>query len=131
MTSSNATQYADILTAAIRANSEAEAPFGWLNRQTDEWTSDPDETDESGDWQPGSAGDYLSDALDIRYIVSSDRKYHSAHIAVTLGGPNAWIHLDERELVVYWGGDEARRALPAEFIDGLDDYLDEMWQAGA
>lgn len=143
MTASNAAQYADSLLATIRANVDAAAPFGWVHSESEEWTDErpkgwvtPDEDpDENGETEcehhSASAGDYLQDVLDIRYVVSVERKYISASIAVALGGPNAWIELDEGEVVVYWGGSVERRALPLSFIHGLDDYLGEMWEQGA
>ena len=132
MTASNAAEYADSLSATIRAMSDAGAPFGWTNETTGEWTGDqPDGwgTDENGPWTEASAIDYFSDVLDIHYLVNSDGSYRHARICIALGGPTAWIDTRTEELEVAWGFSIERRTLPGAFIDGLDDALDEFWHS--
>lgn len=82
-----------------------------------------DETNADG--EPMSAFDYLSDALDIEYIVNGKGEYLGARVLVAFGGPNIWI--DTRRGIVEgaWWGDHAT----ASFTDGisLDDALSELW----
>jgi hypothetical protein len=72
-----------------------------------------------------SAFDYLRDALDIEYIVNSNKEYLGARVLITFGGPNIWI--DTRRAMVdgYWWSEKAS----ASFTDnlGLDDALQELW----
>ena len=136
---SNAQEYADELAGTIREMADNGSPFGWINANTDEWssdipegwTTDPDEGDVNCDWHAASAGDYLSDVLDIHYLVNSDRTYRSARILIAFGGPNAWIDTRTSQLEVSWWSAPEYRPLPAAFVDGLDDYLSEMWEMGA
>lgn len=132
---SNAAEYADSLAATIGHLTDAGAPFGWVNSETEEWTdetpdgwtTDPEEGDVNCDYHEASAGDYLSDVLDIEYIVSSDRQFKAARILVAFGGPNAWINTQTGQLEVSWWSAPEYRPLPSAFIEGLDDYLSEMW----
>jgi hypothetical protein len=142
---SNATEYADSLVETIRNMADNGSPFGWLNSHTDEWSSDQpadwmtdaesdhleDDEKPDTDWFEASAGDYLSDVLDIQYLVNSDRTYRSARILIAFGGPNAWIDTRTGQLEVAWWSAPEYRDLPSAFIDGLDDYLSEMWEMGA
>ncbi len=51
---------------------------------------------------------YLQDALDINYLVSSDLKVmQGARILVAFGGPNIWIDTAKGLVEGYWGGDSA------------------------
>lgn len=86
-----------------------------------EWNEDRD-TDSEGEF---SAFDYLQDALDIEYIVTSKGEYLGARVLVAFGGPTIWI--DTRRSIVEgaWWGDSAM----ASFNDslGLNDALEELW----
>jgi len=84
-----------------------------------------DSADLNDDGEELTAFDYLQDALDIEYIVSSERKYLGARVLVAFGGPNIWV--DTRKSIVEgaWWGDKA----VAIFQDniGLDDALSELF----
>ena len=82
-------------------------------------------TIESGEYETdnedGPNGfDYLEDALDIQYIVSSDKKYLGARVLVAFGGPNIWINTQKQMVEGYWWS-------ASEFVYYHDDqlYLDE------
>lgn len=77
------------------------------------------------DDEPLSAFDYLSDALDIEYIVNSKGEYLGARILVAFGGPNIWIDTRRGMVDGHWWSDSAR----AGFKDsiGLDEALEELW----
>lgn len=84
--------------------------------------------DETGQ-EPGDtmyASYYLSDVLDVQYIVSSNKEYLGARILVSFGGPNIWINTHTNVVEGYWWGASAF----APFVDemGLDDFLAEMWE---
>ena len=133
---SNATEYADSLADTIREY-PAEAPFGLIRRDTEEWT---DDTEAFDDWQDNpdteyieaSAGDYLGDCcIDVQYIVNSDRTYRAARVCVAIGGPTVWINTNTEQLEVAWWSATEYRDLPRAFCDGIDDYLAEVWEASA
>lgn len=126
---SNASDYADSLAADIAAQVKAGFPFGVTNADTGEWARTPDGLGWH-EWNGESGMDYLSDVLDIQYLVNADRTYRSARILIAFGGPTAWIDTRTGQLEVSWWSAAEVRDLPSEFIDGLDDALREMWEMG-
>lgn len=121
---SNATDYADSIAHEIEANVTAGHPFGV---STEDWPILDREIGEEG-----TAMDYLSDVLDIQYVVTGDRQYRGARVCIALGGPTAWIDTMTSQLEVAWGAyDPVYRDLPREFVNGLDDALEELWDMGA
>ena len=91
----------------------------------DHITNPPEpETDEDGETK-GDAFDYLSDVLDIEYIVNGKREYIGARVLVAFGGPNIWIDTRKGLVEGYWWGDQAF----ANFEDtlGLDSALETLW----
>tara|TARA_R100000654_G_scaffold69176_1_gene98604 strand:- start:40 stop:507 length:468 start_codon:yes stop_codon:yes gene_type:complete len=72
-----------------------------------------------------TAGDWMEDVYDIRYIVDRDKRYLGAELMVAGGGPTIWVNLDTKYVEGYWGGDKVTEP----FIDnlGLDDYCEEMY----
>lgn len=82
------------------------------------------ETDEYGETK-GDAFDYLSDALDIEYIVNGKKEYLGARVLVAFGGPNIWINTRTKTIEGYWWADSAF----ASFQDnlGLDDALETLY----
>lgn len=125
---SNASEYADSIAAGIRARIDAGAPFGWIDRNGYGWSEDPADLESPTE---ASAMDYLSDVLDIQYLVNSDRSYRAARVLIAFGGPTAWIDTHSSQLEVAWWSEPEFRELPQEFIDGLDDALSELWEMGA
>lgn len=87
----------------------------------DEWNEGRDIENE-GEF---SAFDYLQDALDIEYIVTSKGEYLGARVLVAFGGPNIWINTRTKTIEGFWWSDNAQ----ASFVDnlGLDDALEELW----
>jgi hypothetical protein len=90
------------------------------NPPWDEWNEGRDIENE-GEF---SAFDYLEDALDIEYIVSSKGEYLGARVLVAFGGPNIWVNTRTHTVEGHWWGDSAY----ASFTDniGLDDALREL-----
>jgi hypothetical protein len=94
----------------------------------DNLTSPPDEWNEGRDIDSDgefSAFDYLQDALDIQYIVTSKGEYLGARVLVAFGGPNIWIDTQRGIVDGSWWSDRAS----ASFKDnlGLDEALSELW----
>lgn len=77
-----------------------------------------------------SGFDYLADALDIEYIVNSDRTFKSARVLVAFGGPNIWIDFQSRAVELYWWGDRATAYFNEDAM-GVEDALAELWEIGA
>lgn len=147
-------QYADRIAQNIRDNVDHGAPFGWYDEESDTLYTDRDEVPrmDADDFDPDDVPDYdasdvltaplvesvraaygseyLSDVLDFRYVVGTDRGYLNGEVCIGLGGPNVWITTDDRSVTVYWGG-KATRSLPSAFIDGLNEALSEIWEMGA
>ena len=120
---SNATEYADSIARDIRANVNAGHPFGISTEE------DPILDREEG--EEGTAMDYLSDVLDIQYVVTGDRQYRGARVCIAFGGPTAWINTMTSQLEVAWWSEPVYRDLPRAFVEGLDDALEELWDMGA
>tara|TARA_R100001143_G_scaffold28420_1_gene28077 strand:- start:1778 stop:2098 length:321 start_codon:yes stop_codon:yes gene_type:complete len=100
-----------------------------LQRQVDhiaEHLSSGEYDFEPGDYDEPCAGDYLKDALDIEYIISSDKSYLGARVLVTFGGPNIWINTRTMTVEGYSRGERAQRAFDDRL--GLDEWLEEYWE---
>jgi hypothetical protein len=72
-----------------------------------------------------SGMDYLTDALDIEYIVSNTSEYRGARVLVAFGGPNIWIDTKRGMVDGCWWGESA--SVPFVDVIGLDDALSELW----
>jgi hypothetical protein len=84
----------------------------------------PDELGQ--DDQPFSAFDYLQDALDIEYIVSSKKEYLGARVLVAFGGPNIWINTRTKQVEGYWWGDSCIMSYDNDAMD-IDSALSELY----
>ncbi|MEW8119790.1 MAG: hypothetical protein AB2792_21725 [Candidatus Thiodiazotropha sp.] len=87
---------------------------------------------EAGEYDEGdhmSAYDYLSDVLDIEYIVSANKAYKSARLLVAFGGPNIWINLQTGKVEGYWWGDyaEAHFSRSGQLVEDIDQDLEELF----
>ena len=121
MSDNLAQEYADSMWQSITDNLENGTPFGE--------DMEAFENGETESPQELTAYDYLEDVLDIKYTVNSAREYCGARICIGWGGPNVWIDTNTNALEVYWG-DTATRYLRSEFIDALDEALEELWNMG-
>ena len=73
-----------------------------------------------------SGYDYLSDALDIEYIVSSKKEYLGARVLVAFGGPNIWINTRTQQVEGYWWGDKAILSYNTDAMD-IDTALNDLY----
>lgn len=71
------------------------------------------------------AYDWLSDVLDIQYIVNGNGDFISAKVLVAFGGPNIWVDFQDKTVRGYWWQNRAN----ATFDDDMDieGALAEMW----
>lgn len=79
------------------------------------------------DGEQATLYDWINDALDFEYIIDSKRRYKSAKIWVTLGGPNVWIDTAEKSVKLAWANERAEFLLPYEVCDEIDEIMSEIW----
>jgi hypothetical protein len=87
----------------------------------------------TGEYEPTSedgcnAYDYLSDALDIRWIVQNDLTFIGARVLVAFGGPNVWIDTTTQKVEGYWWGDYAEARYHNDPM-GLNEALEDLYQS--
>jgi len=73
-----------------------------------------------------SGFDYLSDVLDIEYIVSSKKEYLGARVLVAFGGPNIWINTRTKQVEGYHWGDKSIQSYDNDCMD-LNATLEELY----
>ena len=71
--------------------------------------------------------DYLADALDVEYTVSSRLDYVAARIYVTLGGPTVWIDTRGNAVRLSWGTDTAWYPLDTDTAAAVDAAAEEAY----
>ena len=81
--------------------------------------------EETGEKRTETAGDWMEDVYDIRYLVDSEKRYLGAELLVAGGGPTVWVNTYTGYVEGYWGGDKVLEP----FIDelDLDGYCEEMY----
>lgn len=71
--------------------------------------------------------DYLDDALDIEYIIASDREtVLGARILVAYGGPNIWIDTRKQIVELFWWGDYACAEYHTDAMD-IQGAIEELY----
>ena len=83
------------------------------------------EREDEGDYEMDGL-EYLSDALDIEYIVNGHREVLGARILVAFGGPNIWINTRTKQVEGYWWGDKCFMSYERDEI-GLDEAIETLW----
>ena len=83
---------------------------------------------DSPDYFVMSGFDYLQDALDIEYIIGSDRQFLGARVLVCFGGPNVWIDTRNNRVDGHWWGDSYNEAFTDNI--GLNEAVEEIWECG-
>jgi hypothetical protein len=86
-----------------------------------------DEQEDGSVEQHGGASEWMEGVYDIRYIVSSQKKYLGATLMVAGGGPTIWVNTLTSEVEGYWAGDKCTWAFQDNM--GLDDYNEEMYSS--
>jgi len=81
---------------------------------------------EYSDYDEPCAGDYVSDILDINYIITSDKSYIGIRLTVAFGGPNIYIDTFSKQVQGYWGSDEYIKSYFNDEL-GIDDYFEEYY----
>ena len=73
----------------------------------------------------GSAGKWMEDTYDIRYLVSYDKRFLGAEILVAGGGPTIWVDTFREQVTGWWGSDRFEYYFQDNI--GLNDYCEEMY----
>jgi len=64
-----------------------------------------------------SGFDYLTDLLDIEYILGNEKQYLGARILVAFGGPNIWINTRTQQVEGYWWGESCIMGYSSDAMD--------------
>lgn len=80
------------------------------------------------DWEWLGVHDFLADALDVEYIVSSRREFRSVRVMVAYGGPTIYIDTDTGNVELYWWNERARYALSSYALDAVNEWAEEYWE---
>lgn len=75
-----------------------------------------------------SIWDYMNDALDIRFVVSSRKEILAVKVLVAFGGPNIWIDTESRAVELYWWTDRASYPISTSAANALDAWAEEYWE---
>lgn len=67
-------------------------------------------------------GDYLMDALDVDYRISSSGECIGVRVWVQLGGPTVWIDTEDATIRGAWGNDRAAVPLPYDAAQEIQEY---------
>ena len=72
-----------------------------------------------------SAGEWMEDTYDIRYLVDSQKRYLGAEILCAGGGPTIWVDTFREQVTGWWGTDKVQIYFQDNL--GLNDYCEEMY----
>ena len=62
---------------------------------------------------------------DIRYLVSSDKRFMGSEILVAGGGPTIWVDTFREQVTGWWGTDRVQWYYQDNM--GLNDYMEEIY----
>jgi hypothetical protein len=79
--------------------------------------------------EPEDAFKYLEGALDINWILNSDKTLKGARLLVAFGGPNIWIDTVKGTVEGAWWGDSYTDTYntDSEFANELDEALESLY----
>lgn len=124
-------------SATDEAKSDARDLFAELEREIEKAKNDDGETCytcpncgeeiEESELEAVSMYDYLADALDVEYIVNSNKEFQSVKICVAWGGPGIYIDTDKKAVCLYWWGDSAFYSMSSEAVEAVDEWAQEYF----
>lgn len=79
------------------------------------------------DFEQLSIWDYMSDALDFRFVIDSRKEIIAVKVLVAFGGPNIWVDTESCSVDLYWWTDRASYPLSSDAVDALDEWANEYW----
>lgn len=71
--------------------------------------------------------DYLCDALDFEYTITSQKTYKSVKVFVTLGGPNVWIDTATACVHLAWCNERCEYPLSYDVCDEIDNIFEDYY----
>lgn len=77
--------------------------------------------------EEASIYDWISDQLDVEYVLDSNRQLIGTHIYCTLGGPTVYVDTRRGEIVGNWGTDHVTRWLPSEYCEMINEAFEELF----
>ena len=83
--------------------------------------------DESDPWEQVSFYDYFENALDIDYIVNSNKEYKACRIMIAFGGPNIYVNTWEKKVELYWWTESAEFYLSGDACDAIDEWAESYF----
>ena len=64
-----------------------------------------------------SGFDYISDVLDVNWVLDSNREFKGARLLIAFGGPNIWINTDTQTVEGHWWGDSFTASYNTDEMD--------------
>lgn len=64
-----------------------------------------------------SGFDYISDVLDVNWILDANREFKGARLLVAFGGPNIWIDTAKQTVEGHWWGDSFTESYSHDEMD--------------
>ena len=72
-----------------------------------------------------SGFEYLTDVLDVEWILNADKTLKGASLLVAFGGPNIYINTATSTVEGHWWGDSYSDGYTDNM--GLDDAVEDWW----
>ena len=69
--------------------------------------------------------DYIFEALDVEYLLNSNRELIGVNLFVTLGGPTCWVDTRHGTVECRWGTESGSAWLASEICDFINDHFSE------
>lgn len=85
---------------------------------------------EYGEYKKGdimSGFDYISDVLDVEWVLNSDKTIKGARLLVAFGGPNIYIDTVKQVVEGYWWGDSYKESYTCDYM-GVNDAVIEWFE---
>ena len=84
------------------------------------YNESPDMRDEEQDLTA-----YIFEALDVEYLLNSNRELIGVNLFVTLGGPTCWVDTRHGAIECRWGTESGSAWLASEICDFINDHFAE------
>mgnify|MGYP003680818340 FL=1 len=79
-----------------------------------------------GEYMDTSGFDYVSDVLDVNWVLDSNREFKGARLMVAYGGPTIWIDTSTNTVSGGWWGDSYSATYSRDEMD-IDGACEELF----
>lgn len=87
-----------------------------------------DFTEEERETEEDSLFNYFNDVLDVKYIISGDKKtLYGVELCVAWGGPAIYIDTYNNVIKCRWWGDAFNMYLPSELAEMITDFWENIY----